>query len=76
MYLSTVANRQGEINKQLTIIATIFLPLTFLTGFFGQNFAFEIKHIASPWDFYVFGLGLLVVSAIGFWIYFRRKRWA
>ncbi|MGH2867339.1 MAG: magnesium transporter CorA family protein, partial [Solirubrobacteraceae bacterium] len=35
MYLSTVANRQGEINKQLTIIATIFLPLTFLTGFFG-----------------------------------------
>ena len=40
MYLSTVANRQGEVNKQLTIIATIFLPLTFLTGFFGQNFAF------------------------------------
>jgi magnesium transporter len=76
MYLSTVANRQGEINKQLTIIATIFLPLTFLTGFFGQNFAFEVKHIASPWDFYIFGLGLLVVSAIGFWIYFRRKRWA
>ena len=37
MYLSTVANRQGEIAKQLTIIATIFLPLTFLTGFFGQN---------------------------------------
>ncbi len=39
MYLSTVANRQGEVNKQLTIIATIFLPLTFLTGFFGQNFS-------------------------------------
>jgi magnesium transporter len=76
MYLSTIANRQGEINKQLTIIATIFLPLTFLTGFFGQNFAFEVKHIASAWDFYVFGLGLLVASAIGFWIYFRRKRWA
>ena len=45
MYLSTVANRQGEINKQLTIIATIFLPLTFLTGFFGQNFAFLTSHI-------------------------------
>ena len=37
MYLSTVANRQGEVNKQLTMIATIFLPLTFLTGFFGQR---------------------------------------
>ena len=40
MYLSTVANRQGEVSKQLTIIATIFLPLSFLTGFFGQNFAY------------------------------------
>jgi magnesium transporter len=37
MYLSTVANRQGEVNKTLTMIATVFLPLTFLTGFFGQN---------------------------------------
>ena len=47
MYLSTVANRQGEIAKQLTIIATIFLPLTFLTGFFGQNFAFLTGHIQN-----------------------------
>jgi magnesium transporter len=77
MYLSTVANRQGEINKQLTVIATIFLPLTFLTGFFGQNFKYLVTNvISSTWSFYVFGLGLLVVSVIGFWIYFRRKRWA
>jgi magnesium transporter len=77
MYLSTVANRQGEINKQLTIIATIFLPLTFLTGFFGQNFKYLVTNwIATTWSFYVFGLGLLVGSVIGFWIYFRRKRWA
>lgn len=77
MYLSTVANRQGEINKQLTIIATIFLPLTFLTGFFGQNFSYLVtKVINTTWSFYVFGLGLLVFSVIGFWVYFRRKRWA
>ncbi len=77
MYLSTVANRQGEINKQLTVIATIFLPLTFLTGFFGQNFKYLVTNlISSTWSFYVFGLGLLAVSVIGFWIYFRRKRWA
>jgi magnesium transporter len=76
MYLSTVANRQGEVNKQLTIIATIFLPLTFLTGFFGQNFSFLVTHwIHSEWSFWVFGIGLLVASAIGFRIYFKRKRW-
>jgi magnesium transporter len=76
MYLSTVANRQGEINKQLTVIATIFLPLTFITGFFGQNFAFMTDHITNTtWSFLVFGLGLLIVSTIGFLIYFRRKKW-
>ncbi|HET9105179.1 MAG TPA: magnesium/cobalt transporter CorA [Solirubrobacteraceae bacterium] len=76
MYLSTVANRQGEINKQLTVIATIFLPLTFLTGFFGQNFAFLTNHITeTTWSFLVFGIGLLVASVVGFAVYFRRKRW-
>jgi magnesium transporter len=76
MYLSTVANRQGEVNKQLTIIATIFLPLTFLTGFFGQNFAFLTGHILdNTWTFFVLGLGGLVASTIGLWIFFRRKRW-
>jgi magnesium transporter len=76
MYLSTVANRQGEVNKSLTIIATIFLPLTFLTGFFGQNFSFLTGHILeTPFAFWVFGVGLLVLSVIGFWFYFRRKRW-
>jgi magnesium transporter len=76
MYLSTVANRQGEINKQLTIIATIFLPLTFLTGFFGQNFSFLTGHLLNTrLSFIVFGLGLLVVSIAGFYLYFRRKKW-
>jgi magnesium transporter len=76
MYLSTVANRQGEISKQLTIIATIFLPLSFLTGFFGQNFAFLTGHIQNAtWSFFVLGLGLLLASIVGFWIFFRRKGW-
>ena len=75
MYLSTVANRQGEINKQLTMIATIFLPLTFLTGFFGQNFGSLVRWENSQWVFYIFGLGLLVVSVVGFGVFFRRKGW-
>ena len=76
MYLSTVANRQGEVSKQLTVIATIFLPLTFITGFFGQNFAFLTGHILNTtWSFLVFGIGGLLLSTVGFLIYFRRKHW-
>jgi len=76
LYLSTVANRQGEVNRQLTIIATIFLPLTFFTGFFGQNFTLLTgSFINHAWTFWVFGVALLVVSVVGFWIYFRRKGW-
>ncbi|MFZ0043316.1 MAG: magnesium/cobalt transporter CorA [Solirubrobacteraceae bacterium] len=76
MYLSEVANRQGEISKQLTIIATIFLPLSFLTGFFGQNFSFLVGHLINKeWTFWVFGIGLLLFSVIGFRIYFARKKW-
>jgi magnesium transporter len=76
MYLSTVANRQGEIAKQLTIIATIFLPLSFLTGFFGQNFSFLTNHVINhTWSFFVLGLGLLVASIALLWFYFRRQGW-
>ncbi len=76
LYLSTVANRQGEVNRQLTIIATVFLPLTFFTGFFGQNFSLLTgQFINHGWTFWVFGLGLLVVSVIGFVIFFRRRGW-
>jgi magnesium transporter len=76
MYLSTVANRQGEISKQLTIIATIFLPLSFLTGFFGQNFTFLTNHILDQtWTFFALGLGGLVFSIWILWLFFRRKGW-
>jgi magnesium transporter len=63
-----VGVRQNATIEQLTILATVFLPLTFITGFFGQNFAWLIQHISSYTAFIVYGLGGLAVPlALLFW---------
>jgi magnesium transporter len=72
VYLSTVSNRLNVVMKQLTIIATIFLPLTFVTGFFGQNFAWLVRNIDHFWQFAAFGIGGIVVSALALLAWFRR----
>jgi len=76
LYLSNVANRQGEISKQLTVVASIFLPLSFLTGFFGMNFDWFTDHVLHGLlTFVLLGLGSMAVSAIGMWAWFKHKGW-
>jgi magnesium transporter len=75
-HISTVSNRLNVVMKQLAIIATVFLPLSFLTGFFGQNFSLLVNHLLiHSWSFWVFGIGIEVVAVIGLMVLFRRRGW-
>jgi magnesium transporter len=79
IYLSGISNRMNEVMKTLTIIATIFIPLTFIAGIYGMNFNPE----ASPWNmpelnwrfgYPFFWVVLLAVATVMFF-FFKRKRW-
>lgn len=76
-YLSVINNRMNEVMKTLTIITTLFMPLTFLTGFFGMNF-FEPLGLMKAWTtspvFYVV-LAINLLLPIGMYIWMRRRTW-
>jgi magnesium transporter len=71
-----VSVRQNSTIEQLTILATVFLPLTFVTGFFGQNFGWLVRHLDSFGAFVAFGIGGLVVplALLFFWLRLRMSR--
>ena len=78
-YLSSVSNKMNEVMKVLTIIATIFIPLTFIAGIYGMNFNPGV----SPWNMpelnwkygYVVAVGVMVILALVMIFYFKRKKW-
>jgi magnesium transporter len=73
VYLSSVSNRMNEVMKVLTIIATIFIPLTFVAGIYGMNFKY-IPELEWHWG-YAASLILMGIIAFVMVLYFRNKRW-
>ena len=74
-YTAQMANRQNDVMKQLTIMATIFLPLTYLTGFFGQNFGWLVNSVGSWEEFFGIGVGTEAVAVIFLLLLFKRRGW-
>jgi magnesium transporter len=73
IYLSSMSNRLNEIMKVLTLIATIFMPLTFITGFFGMNFR-HMSELDWPYGQSLTILVMLLIAGVMLW-YFRKRRW-
>jgi magnesium transporter len=73
IYLSSISNKTNEIMKVLTIIATIFIPLTLIAGIYGMNFKYMPE---MEWRYgYPMALIVMLVIGIGMVVYFKRKKW-
>ncbi len=73
LYLSSVSNRMNEIMKVLTVMSSIFIPLTFLVGVYGMNFD-NMPELRWRWGYFALW-GVMLASVVGMGIFFRRKKW-
>jgi magnesium transporter len=72
VHLQATSNRLNTIATRLTVLASIFVPLTLITGFFGQNFGWMVDHISSFTAFLILGIGGIVLPGGGIWLGLRR----
>lgn len=73
MYMSSMSNRMNEVMKVLTIMASIFIPLTFIAGVYGMNFRFMPE---LEWKYgYFLSLGLMLLVFVSLLLYFKKKKW-
>lgn len=73
LYLSVLSYRMNDVMKVLTVMSTIFIPLTFIVGVYGMNFKY-MPELESHWG-YPLTWGVIVLTALGMLVYFRHKRW-
>lgn len=73
IYLSSVSNRLNEIMKFLTVFATIFIPLTFITGIYGMNFQ-DMPELKWPWSYPILWV-IFISIPVALLIYFRKRKW-
>ncbi len=73
LYLSIISNRMNEVMKVLTIIATIFIPITFVAGIYGMNFT-HMPELTWRWGYLFVWIIILIIIA-GMLVFFRRKKW-
>lgn len=79
VYLSSLSNKMNEVMRTLTVVATIFIPLTFIVGIYGMNFSPERSRWNMPelywaWEYPAIWLVMLLV-VFGMLLFFRRKKW-
>lgn len=73
LYLSTISNRMNEVMKMLTVIASLFIPITFVAGLYGMNFQ-NMPELSSPIAYPLVLIGMTVTS-ISLFFYFKRRKW-
>ena len=73
LYMNSVSNKMNEVMKVLTIMASIFIPLTFIAGIYGMNFQ-NMPELQSKYGYFIVW-GIMVVLTVGMVIYFKRKKW-